>query len=136
MRMRWLTTLLLAAGCQSGSFAPLADQGKAEQIVWRETYGMTNDAPPPVEWITANGWWCAQQDRCNGETFPDRVQVACGDDCKQSIAFTAYAHELLHYRCYLKTGDLDPLHFREDWSLVDRAKDAMEAAGLEAVWRH
>jgi hypothetical protein len=127
--------LMLVAGCQSGSFIPIADQEKAEQVVWRGVYGMTEECPP-VEWIAKNGWNCAQEWSCTGQAFPDRVQVACGEDCAQSIAFTAFAHELLHYRSYLRTSDLDPLHDREDWTLVDRAHDAMAANGMKAVWRH
>jgi hypothetical protein len=47
------------------------------------------------------------------------------------IRLTSYAHELLHWKCYEESGDVDAAHEHADWRLVDRAVAAMAAAGMD-----
>jgi hypothetical protein len=127
--MRTLAVLLLV-GCGSGSFTPRREQSRAEQIVWRQQYEMS-EPPPPVEWVAA----VQLPDGIGGRTLIGwKVQVACGDSavnapdedgCGYPIFQTEYAHELLHWRAWLRTGDVDAMHAREDWSAVERANTAL-----------
>lgn len=124
--------LLLMAGCASGSFDRRPGQDMAEQIVWRGLYGEDSD-PPPVEWlddlvsadaggITLPGWK-VQVTKLNPG---DMLTVEQG-----AISFTRYAHELMHWHTYLRTGDVDAAHWRGDWELANEtAFTALWDAGL------
>jgi hypothetical protein len=124
--MRFALLLLALTGC--GDFSRLPNQDLAEQVIWREVYGMTED-PPPVEWVHSSETSPGYQ----GITLPWGVRCACrwiaeaDGPCDMRIEQSAYAHELLHWRAWLQLGDLDPLHFREDWNLPYVALDAFAA---------
>ncbi len=132
--MRYLPLfVVLVIGCApSGTFERLARQDDAERIVWRELYGMLEDAPPPVEWVPS--CWGNDGTTCGFTWIGWKVQVASHDETmppETEISLTRYAHELMHYRTYLKTGDVDAAHWRGDWDLADNAAmDALVTAGL------
>lgn len=142
--MRAFGLILLLVGC-GGDFSTRPGQALAERVIWREVYGMTHDDPPPVEWVhddqvgagaggvTLIGWKVRVACR-----FPTTGQGPCDypdgalDEWKSlPVVATDYAHELMHWRTWLQTGDVDAFHERGDWSLVDKANDAAAAA----VWR-
>lgn len=117
-----LLLLGLAAGCApSGSFARIPNQDRAEQVVWRDLYGMLDDAPPAVEWV--DGCWGSDGLTCGFTWIGWKIQVALHADYLPEdapISLTTYAHELMHYATYLRTGDVDAYHWRGDWELADQ----------------
>ena len=128
--MRALIALLLV-GC--GSFERLPGQDEAEAIVWYHLYGET-ESPPPVEWMS-------KDDTVGGCALPGwKVQVMRNDTTESDnggpwitrrFSSTAYAHELMHYRTYLETGDIDAAHWRGNWELANEtAPKALWDAGL------
>ncbi len=127
----------LSAGCVSGSFAPLPRQDEAIAIVWNQLYGEDDDAPS-IEWIDG---WINEDQRVAGMTWPGwKIQVMkCGDvtitaegeRVPTAFSGSTFAHELMHYHTYRRTGDVDVAHWRGDWELADRgAPDALREAGL------
>ena len=112
---------MATTGCaQGGSFAPIDGQDRAMQIVWYDLYEETGD-PPPVEWIPGKCWG-ADHDTCGFTWAGSKVQVSrqMGYDGYVSISVTSFAHELMHYRTFLRTGDVDAYHWRGDWDLADK----------------
>lgn len=129
--MRGISLALLIAGCAPGTFVPRAGQAEAERIVWNNLYGMTG-AAPPVEWMligTLPGGY-------GGATIiGSHIEVCIGDpattEAYPTISATAFAHELLHYAEWVRTGDVDALHWRANWDLADRvAPNELGKAGL------
>jgi hypothetical protein len=130
MAFRWLVLAFIIAGCESGTFSRRPGQDRAESIVWNERYGMSG-AAPAIEWMSSPllggsggmtwiGWKCQVV-----ESYPDLVPDPL------PISGTRYAHELMHYRTWIRTGDVDPLHLRGDWNLADNvAVAALAEAGL------
>jgi hypothetical protein len=107
---------LLLVGCAEGDFTPKPGQERAIQLVWHGLFGRS-EVPPPIEWVHA-----PDVDGYRGRTWPAwKIQVADGTfgDDLQPICLTSFAHELMHYSEWLRTGDADPLHFRGNWNLVD-----------------
>jgi hypothetical protein len=129
--MRHLAALAFITGC--GCYTRLPAQDEAEAIIWYQVYGMT-DLPPPVEWFAD---WELARDVTGRTLIGWKVQVACGkgdiygDGCGLPIRLTAWSHEAMHWRCWLLTGDVDAAHSNCNWSLVDRAAEAMAAAGMD-----
>lgn len=120
-----IAVLLLVASCQSGDFNYRPGQKEAEQIVWHGLYGMKDD-PPPVEWIGNEGWEVAGQMVYGDTAIGWKVQVACGSPSYEwPIEMTKYAHELIHWKCFLETGDVDVAHSHCDWSLEGRANSLL-----------
>lgn len=128
--MRALLVLaMVATGC--GSFERISGQDAAEQLVWHELYGMENP-PPQVEWHFSSernatleggtwiGWKVDVTVRVNSD----------GSMATAAIGSSTFAHELMHYKHWLETGDVDPLHIRADWKLVDTARAALIRRGL------
>lgn len=132
--MRLLPLALALSGCASGSFTRLPGQDEAERIVWHDLYGESND-PPPVEWIDDPDW------TIGGLSLPGwKVQVMRKDDVSATnggpfvtrcFSSTRFAHELMHYHTYLRTGDIDAAHLRGDWDLADQtARQALYDSDL------
>ncbi len=129
--MRALLFPLLLSGCVPGSFERLPRQDEAERIVWHELYGEDGTAPP-VEWFADD------DSTVGGCALPGwKVRVLMyssisadngGPMVTRQFSRTTYAHELMHYRTYLRTGDIDAAHWRGDWELAD------ETAPL-ALWK-
>jgi hypothetical protein len=120
----------LVAGCDSGTFVKRVGQDKAEKLIWNELYSMKGKAPP-VEWIhhfLTGGF--------GGFTIiGSRVQVsdAAVDDTYGlfPISSTSLAHEWMHYKTWIETGDVDPWHWRGDWNLADNvAHEVLAVNGL------
>ncbi len=130
--MRALLFAILLTGCVPGSFERLPRQDEAERIVWRDLYGMIGDDAPPVEWFVD------EDSTVGGCALPGwKVRVMREDSSSSEnggpmvtrrFSETAYAHELMHYATYLRTGDIDAAHWRGDWELAD------ETAKL-ALWK-
>ncbi len=123
-------------GCASGSFAPLPRQGEALAVVWNQLYGEAGEAPP-VEWMDGSVTAVGETD---GMTLPGwKVQVMLyrTTEIKDGVAIvhdfseSSLSHELMHYRTYLRTGDVDAAHWRGDWKLAgDEAFLALWHEGL------
>lgn len=120
MRVLLMMTMVLL-GCDHGTFDRRTGQDDAERIVWGDLYGMRG-AAPPIEWInhpllagkmgfTIIGSRCQVVDASPGQTFD-------GSDV-MPISATSFAHELMHYKTWTETGDVDPDHWRGDWNLAD-----------------
>jgi hypothetical protein len=124
--------LLLTGGCQSsGDMTPKPSQAQAINIVWRQVYGQTGDAPD-VEWHHDAKLW----DGVKGFTFAGWKILLCDDD-QPPATFrffeTELAHELMHERTFERTGDVDAAHNRGSWGpygLEGAAVSALESAGL------
>lgn len=113
-------------------------QLEAEQIVWREVYGMTQQ-PYAIEWVRQAELDCEDKDGhtvgfldadgvcVGGETHPEvrLCRVALPDG--YAIWRTAYAHELLHTALLLKGGDGDSGHVGAEW----KRGGALERANVE-----
>lgn len=131
--MRYLAVCFLLTGCGTGTFTYRTEQSKAEQLIWRDLYGMTADAPP-VEWIAS----AKLDDGDAGITLIGwKIQIACGswaqgdDGCGVPLRQTPYAHELMHWKSWLETSDVDASHRRADWNLVRVAEVYMGDEGFE-----
>jgi hypothetical protein len=121
--------MLLWSGCVGGTFDRVPGQDRAEQIVWHDLYGEDSD-PPPVEWFHGDGYLPGATG-ATGLTLPGwKVQVGYRQttcpagvystepfDC--SVSGGSLAHEFMHYRTALRTGDVDAAHNRGDWHLAD-----------------
>ncbi len=116
--------VILAGGCASGSFERIPGQDEAERLIWNELYGMEGSAPE-VEWF----WYGKEipgEDAVKGATWPGwkiQVEISIWEETRMPsrdspIANSQLAHELMHYRTFVKTGDADPLHFRGDWEMA------------------
>ncbi len=112
--------VLLLAGCVGGTYDRVPGQDRAEQIVWHDLYGETGD-PPPVEWFPDDGGYLpGWKVQCGIEHIispPDLYMPGPGFDC--AISGSSFTHELMHYRTFLRTGDVDASHSRGDWDLAD-----------------
>jgi predicted SprT family Zn-dependent metalloprotease len=54
-----------------------------------------------------------------------------GQRVLRAFSGSTYAHELMHYHTYRRTGDVDVGHWRGDWELADEtAVKALNEAGL------
>lgn len=107
------------------------------RIVWHGLYEEAGD-PPAVEWVYADTLVAGS--RVWGLCFAGwKVQVKWweaygtaapgGADGNLSRGFLT--HELMHYRTWLRTGDVDPAHWRGDWYMADEvAFYALRDAGL------
>jgi hypothetical protein len=130
VRMRYVVlVLVLSAGCTGGTLDRVPGQDLADQIVWHGLYG-EKGAPPEVEWFhTESGY--LPSGGPHGLTLPG-IKVQCGivpttcpagvysvEPFECSLSGSSYAHELMHYRTYLRTGDVDAGHWRGDWELAD-----------------
>jgi len=136
-RVSLLLFLSVSGGClESGSFAPKPNQGQAIDLLWHGLYG-EEGPPPPIAWVDADFLW----GNIEGYTDVSEVRIAardmeiCGTSgaaCRLGFRFssTSFAHELMHYRTWKRTGDLDPLHFRGDWDLSTRANHELFLVGL------
>src|SRR5688572_19508572 len=119
----WYTLVGPLSGCSPGTFDRLPGQDRAEQIVWRELYGETDD-PPAVEWVDG-------EPPCGSTWLGWKVRVEIRRDLDHPIARSAYPHELMHWHTFNRTGDVDAAHWRGDWELADQgAFKALWAAGL------
>lgn len=128
MRFLVVIALLLASGCDVGTFERRPGQDEAERIVWNGLYGMSGHAPP-VKWVHKLVLW-------NGgggfTLIGSHVEVADGDPDEQfTISATRFSHELMHYAEWVRTGDVDPFHIRADWRMADH--DAPAALGLAGL---
>lgn len=149
--MRASILLLALAGCTDHSewdpsvMERIPHQDKAEEIVWRQTYGETSP-PPPIVWLwpsrlqcgcddPVTGGFCTgfyRQGKCiNGMYHPHgiaEVAVLSG----YTFSSTTYAHELYHAHLE-RRGARDVNHedpgFRPG-GIVDRAVAAMRANGM------
>ncbi len=125
-----VATVMLVGCAAGGSFERITGQDQAEKIVWRDLFGMEDDDPPAVEWIDS----CWNDNVCGFTWIGWKVQVAYRDETMPdvpTISTTRYAHELMHYATYLRTGDVDAYHWRGDWELADdTARNALALAGL------
>jgi hypothetical protein len=65
---------------------------------------------------------------CGLTIIGSRVQVVDAekdsDGYSWPISTTDYAHELMHYKTWIETGDVDPFHWRGDWNLADNVAPA------------
>lgn len=131
--MRTVVACLLLSGCASGTFDRLPGQDEAEEIVWHEFLGRS-DSPPPVEWCDAHKGWVSYPNHEGLTIIGSKVQVNYFPENIGSSAplfsVTEMAHEFIHYDFWLRTGDVDPLHFRADWSIEKKANQKMESVGL------
>lgn len=117
---------LLLVGCAVGTFDPLPGQAEAERLVWNDMLGM-DGAAPPVEWIakSADGPLHGH----DGLTIiGSRVQVVYWEN--RLISLTNFAHEMIHYSFWVRTGDVDPQHFRADWSIEETANYELRHMGM------
>lgn len=122
----WALCLALG-GCLPSTYGELPGQVRAEDYVWRQFYQMNLSDLPEVEWIKADSWG----EHATGMTWVGwKIQVACGNRCDWPIADTALAHELLHWRSWIRTGDVDAFHEREDWVQADDAQYCLIEMGL------
>lgn len=128
--IKYSLTFVLTAACSvGGSFGYQPGQARAEQLVWREIYSMKEPCPP-VEWFDMDTIEIAGQQE-DGFTWAGwKIQIATKKSCKCGLWVTAFAHELMHYRTWIKTGDVDPFHFRGNWSLEKDADFAMQMEDL------
>lgn len=108
-----IVALALAAGC-SGSSVPRPGQARALEIVWVHMYGMELGSAPAVEWVAGKDVFA----HADGFTYAG-WKVVVADKDGAPISLTAFAHELMHYRTFLLTGDIDAAHWRGDWKIVD-----------------
>jgi len=93
--------------------------------VWAELYGETHN-PPPIEWIDG---WVHFPTRTAGLALPGwkiqvsrndaRTRTGSGPFVFRQFSTTKFAHELMHYHTYLRTGDIDAAHWRGEWDLAD-----------------
>jgi hypothetical protein len=136
--MRYLIALLAITGCDSGTFARRHGQDEAERIVWSELYSMRGPAPP-VEWVDHLLWngrpgYTIIGSRCQVTEWAPDADVGAifdGHRIMAAISSTSYAHELMHYKTWIETGDVDPFHWRGDWNLADHvAPGLLVDAGL------
>jgi hypothetical protein len=125
--MRVVLVLAMLGGCASGTFEKLPTQERAEQLIWHGLYGVHDYPPPPVEWISWDDDWQINGRQMTGLTWAGwKVQVRYFPR-QPNVTTTTLFHEWLHYLYWLRTGDVDPEHFRADWSLVGKA-DLISAA--------
>lgn len=130
MRAMLLAVVVMGTGCVAGSFDRIEGQDEAERIVWDEIMGEAGcHPPPPVEWLPwerGDGW-----EYGGGTWIGWKVQVRIQPSgMPNRIAASSFSHELEHYRHWLHTGDVDPLHLRGEWERVLDAKSALAIAGL------
>jgi hypothetical protein len=125
MRPILVVLVFAVGGCgvSGGSFAQKPGQAQAVDLVWRQYYG-EKGSPPEVEWVNEKSLW----GDIVGFTYAgwkvvvaaDDAEICGADGCGDAYRFssTAMAHEFMHYRTWLRTGDVDPLHYRGDWGLA------------------
>lgn len=147
INMKKLLFLFLLTGCHN--FTRIPGQDRAEELVWRDTYGMS-EGPPPIEWVTPPAL------DCGNRGFWAYLNVSAGYTCLWGIYYeivdyarvssrtvmtddpfnisdTAYAHELYHAVLWHRTGNADPDHLNQGWQkggILDLANQALKADGL------
>lgn len=126
-----LSLVYCLGGC--GNYATIPGQATATALVWAN-YGMTDDAPPPVSWVTQQDLTCAPDGTGRFVAFhPPKFygSLQDSDDCKAGatwgllravyecqvalpdgklISEVSFAHELYHAALHHRNGDGDPDH--------------------------
>src|SRR5262245_23690922 len=123
MRSLVVALCVVALGCVDGNFSARAGQAEAVALVWMDMYGMTVEELPAIEWVRTNGWG---EPNIIGTTLAGwKIILASGARGDWPLYDTGLAHELMHFRTWIQTGDVDPLHFRGDWALANDAASAV-----------
>jgi hypothetical protein len=133
----WVSILMIMAGALGGCSAerplPIPDQARAEQVVWRDVFGETED-PPTIYW----------RNDCEGPS--GEAGLLYSGECVGGVFYvghyaaevawpgsfhaSAFAHELMHASQFIR-GVYDASHeVAEDWGRVYTANAALAAEGL------
>ncbi len=123
-RVKIFGIVAMLVGCSGqGTFEYKAHQADAEEKIWRTLYG-ENGPTPPVEWRVPQcttsggelGVYGYNIGSCTSGFYWLGGGIVVVDD-PDKTNWQALAHEWLHAHSWLRTGDADPKHFRENWDL-------------------